>query len=211
MAAEKPAAKKEEAKSWYGWQTLAVDAVAVGAMIMSVSAAPSASEGAAALVLPAHLLDADERPDATAAVGASLALYTLRPAFVHAAHGRGAQALASPAIRALAPAVGTFAGLCYGLVGAVIVSSLDGSRSSRGISEAGVSTLVAGVASGYAIGFLAPIAIDAGLFGYEPVETEPKTKEQEAREGQEEAAKSRWSPRVAWSTYGPNVGISGTF
>jgi hypothetical protein len=198
---EEKVEKKEKATEWYGWQTLLVDAAAASFMIGAVASAPDhleTTEAMGALLLPARLLK--DGPDSTPAIDASVAVYTLGPAFVHALHGRGVQAVASPAIRALAPTIGTVAGLGYGVVAALVVSAAD-NRNNR---EAAGDVFVGCIASGFVVGFVAPVVIDAVAFGHEPVEAKPIPKK-------DDAAKVKWNPRVGWTKDGPNVGLSGTF
>lgn len=194
-------AAKPTGTQWYGWQTLMVDAVSAGVMIAAVAESREPLEGAASLLLPTRLLS--EPPESTAAIDASLALYTLGPAFVHALHGRGVPAVLSPTFRAVAPSLGTFTGGVIGLAGSVFVSAAgDG----RGSDDGALSVLAVGIAAGYVVGFAAPMVIDATVLAREPIEAEKKPAEKK-----DDAARVKWSPRVSWSKGGPTVGLSGTF
>jgi hypothetical protein len=178
-------------------------------MAGAVASAPREHEMAdrfAALLLPARLLESP--PDSTAMLDASVALYTLGPAVVHAVHGQPVRAVASPAIRAFAPTAGTLGGFVVGGAGALIVSAFDG-RSFSNPSDAVTYTFAGGIAAGYLVGFAAPILLDATLFGHEPVEKSATPNE--PNEKKDDAAKVTWSPRVGWTKDGPNVGLSGTF
>lgn len=193
--------EKPKATEWYGWQTLLVDVAAVTAMVASVAESGDFAHGTGALLLPARLLG-DEAPRSTGAIDASIALYTLGPGLVHALHGRAPEAVASPAIRALSPTIGTMTGAVYGfVVGACVAVATDG--------QGKVDPFIyGGMASGYVLGFAAPMLVDAAMFGHEPVDRASRPMEKKV-----DAAKVTWSPRVAWSkeTRSPTVGLSGTF
>lgn len=158
--------KPIEKSHWYGWQTLIVDGAATGLMITAVATSPDADQGAIALLAPTHLLRS--APDTTAFINASVAFYTLAPAFVHAVHGRGVQAALSPPVRLFAPTLGTLTGAAYGFLGAIAVAIVTDERDTLGDDSTSGRVLIGCIASGYFLGFLAPMILDAFVFGHEP-------------------------------------------
>lgn len=193
----------EDDTRWYGWQTLAVDAAAATTMIVGVAGAPKKAEGAASLLLPTRLLD--HPPDSTPVLDVGLALYTLGPAIVHAAHARPLQSFGSGAIRAVGPTAGLVVGFGYGLVLAIPVAIIaPGHRHSEGpnLGPNGDAVLLAGMASGVALGTIGPVLIDAIAFGHEPVE---KPAEKTG------ASAVTVQPKLGYSKSGPTVGLTGTF
>lgn len=200
-----PPAKKQT--RWYGWQTLAVDAVATTLMVATVAESREPLEGAVSLLWPTRLLN--ESPQTNAAITGSLALYTLGPAFVHALHDRGTQAALSPGIRLFAPTLGTFTGAVYGLGAALVVAALDDGGGLFGSNSAAGTTFVICVGSGYVLGFAAPMLIDAVMFAREPIEPPA---EGEGGEGKKARAPSIiWRPSVAVTPNGGTLVVGGTF
>lgn len=207
VSTEAAAADAEEANDthWYGWQTLAVDAAAATTMVVGVATAPKGGEGAASLLLPTRLLD--EPPKSTTTLDIGLALYTAGPAIVHAAHGRPLQSIGSAAIRAAGPTTGLVVGFVYGLLIAIPVAVVaPGPRRGGGpdLGKNGDAVLLAGMASGVALGTVGPIVIDAVAFAHEPVA-------KAAKETPKDATAVTVEPRLAYSKNGPTVGLSGTF
>jgi hypothetical protein len=194
----------QKATRWYGWQTLLVDAVAAGLMIGAVADARDTGDGIWSLLAPTRFLN--KAPDHTAFIDGSLIFYTLGPAFVHAVHERGVQAALSPPIRLCAPTLGTLTGAVYGFAFAVVVAIADGNNSFRSGSAA-ETVLIGGIASGYALGFIAPVLIDAVVFAHEPIAPA------EDADAKKAAAKPsiQWAPRLGVSKEGPSFSIGGTF
>jgi hypothetical protein len=194
----------QKATRWYGWQTLLVDAVAAGLMIGAVADARDTGDGILSLLAPTRFLK--DPPKHTAFIDGSLIFYTLGPAFVHAVHERGVQAALSPPIRLFAPTLGTLTGAVYGFAFAVVVAIADGSDGFRSGSPA-QTVLIGSIASGYALGFIAPILIDAVIFGHEPI----APAEDAATKKAAVKPSVKWAPRLGVSKEGPSFSIGGTF
>lgn len=201
---QKPPPPPKKPTRWYGWQTLALDAVSTTLMVTAVASAREPGEGALSLLAPAHLLE--DGPRTTAFINGSLIFYTLAPAFVHAVHGRGVQAALSPPIRLFAPTIGTVTGFIYGLAAALVVEILDDDRRSFGESSTSGKVLIGCTASGYFLGFIAPMLIDAFAFGYEPIEPDDAVAEKKSGRPM-----IQWSPRLGLTNGGGTVGLGATF
>jgi hypothetical protein len=209
---EAPKSSKKPTR-WYGWQTLLVDAAALGLMIgafvdANERARIEGSEAAGAFLVPTRLLD--EPPKTTAFIDASLAFYTLAPAFVHAVHERGVQAALSPPIRLFAPTAGTFVGAVYGLGAALVVAVLDDRSNGLDSDDPAGKVLIGSIVSGYILGFVAPILIDAIAFGHEPIESDDA--DADKKKAARNAPKVKWMPRLGWSPKdGPSFGVGASF
>lgn len=178
---------------------------AAATMIAGVATAPRSSEGAASLLLGSRAMGEDS-PKSTTVLDVGLAMYTLGPAVVHAAHGRPIASMGSAAMRAVGPTAGLFVGLAYGILIAIPVAAVEpgNSRGSLGIGENASAVIVAGVVSGTMLGAIGPMVIDAVALAREPGE---KAKEVP----KDPAATVSLQPRLGYTKDGPTVGLSGTF
>lgn len=202
-APKKPPVASPKPTRWYGWQTLAVDAVSTTLMVVTVAESRRPDEGAISLIWPSRLFE--DPPKTSAAITGSLALYMLGPAFVHAVHGRGVQAALSPAIRAFAPTLGLMTGAVYGLAAAIVVDAVDtDNRGFDGNDPAG-TVLIGCIASGYVLGFAAPMLIDAVALAREPIEPD------DAADEKKTSRSFTVQPNIGWSKTGTSIGIGGTF
>jgi hypothetical protein len=125
-------------ESWYGWQTLTVDATAIGTLLLGAAIVTSGP--------PTRMSEPRPRPLVFAA--GSLGLYAVGPSIVHVAHGHVWEGLASIALRAVMPLAGLAAG--YAVAGA---------------SERGNAPLDGGV--GVLLGCAGAMAADAVLLGWD--------------------------------------------
>jgi hypothetical protein len=96
-------------ETWYGWQTLAVDATAVGILLL----------GAAIVTTRPPTPEMDRGPRPLAFELTSIALYVVGPPVVHIAHHHVLQGLGSFGVRALVP----LAGFAIGYFGAGALGS----------------------------------------------------------------------------------------
>jgi hypothetical protein len=128
-------------ESWYGWQTLTVDATAVGILLL----------GAAVLTTPAPVRTLGATPESrpVAFEAASLGVYALAPSVVHFMHGSVWKGLESIALRVVLPLVG------------IAVGYLAGAARS---SEGGASQ---GPVLGGLSGVVGAMAADAALLGWD--------------------------------------------
>ena len=189
--ADASAAGQKMERIWYGWQTLLLDAGALGAM------------GAAA--------GARDPSVASALAGISLSTYALGPPIVHAFHGNGETALKSGGMRLFLPPAAAFAGAGIGgLVGLFGGAALGAGDYQTGPVWGGfvgllVGAVVGGV-GGFGVGYVGAVVVDASKFSYE---------EAPAIEKQALAPKPAvWTvePRVSLSAKGgAQIGIGGAF
>lgn len=205
VAAAEPAPVKEGGTRWYGWQTLAVDAVATGAMIAGVATAPSASDGAGSLVLPTRAFE-DGATKSTTTLDVGLALYTFGPAAIHSVHGRPVHGIGSGAMRGVAPTAGACVGFAAGVALAIPVSFVapgGGGGRAMDVGKNGHALIVGGVVSGAVLGAAVPMFVDAKVLASEPVETKeaPKTP----------PPLVTVQPQLSYTKAGPSVGVTGTF
>ena len=180
MTTLQAAAAEQSGPRWYGWQTLAVDTASTATMIVGVATAPNVADGAGSLVLPTRAFD--DRPPSTTTLDVGLALYTLGPAAVHAAHGRPFHSMGSAAMRGIGPT----AGACVGFVSGVLVA-----------------VPIAGVVSGAVLGAAVPMFVDATVLSKEP----PPTKEAPNTPPPIVTVQ----PQLSYTKAGPSVGVAGTF
>jgi len=182
---------------WYGWQTLLVDAVAAGLIVGGASTAPDAGTVFQHGFYPLLLFSHDHvKPAPLLDVG--IALYTIGPAGVHAAHGRAVPAVESVAVRALGPTAGLVVGAVYGFIIAVPVWLFTASKDD---GAAGAEVLGVCIVSGGVFGIVAPILLDSIALAREPVDTQPRP----------DGAALRVSPRIGFANGMPSLGLSGTF
>jgi hypothetical protein len=87
-------------EDWYGWQTLAVDASAVGVILLAAATMPTPPRGSAPT----------SHPIPVAFGTASGSLYGVGPAVVHVVHGNPWRAFGSFGLRVLLPLLGFGAG-----------------------------------------------------------------------------------------------------
>ena len=203
MTTLQAAAAEESDTRWYGWQTLAVDAAAAATMVVGVATAPNTAEGAGSLVLPSRALE--DAPKSTTTLDVGLALYSLGPAVVHAAHGRPLHSMGSAAMRGLGPTAGACIGFAIGVVIAipVLMVSDDSHGGFMDFGKNGNAVIVGGIVSGAVLGAAVPVFVDATVFSKERVETKeaPKTPPPVVTV----------QPQLSYTKAGPSVGVAGTF
>ena len=133
-AARKALRRSGEHESWYGWQTLTVDASAVGILLV----------GAALVTARPPMLSATTAPRPIPFAVASLGVYAIGSPVVHVAHGEYRHGLASLLLRIAASLAGF--GLGY-LAGKATPARSEGAWT--------------GGAYGSALGGIGAIAVDA--------------------------------------------------
>jgi hypothetical protein len=105
-------------ETWYGWQTLSVDAVAVGILLV----------GAAFVTSRPPTLEMTSAPRPVAFAAASVGVYAVGPPVVHFAHGRPWEGLASVGLRVVMP----LAGFALGYWASGELGSWSGQRTTDG-------------------------------------------------------------------------------
>jgi hypothetical protein len=115
--AERLALRRSQShESWYGWQTLTVDATAIGILLL----------GTAIMTSGPPTLMPESRPQPLTFAAGSLGLYAVGPAIVHVAHGHPWEGLASIGLRAMMPLAGFAAAYAVGWGSERPNASLDG-------------------------------------------------------------------------------------
>jgi hypothetical protein len=168
--------------SWYGWQTLLVDAVATGLIVGGMTQtkgsfdASSTDFGGLQTAYAWRALSPfpEHRPAPLLDVG--LALYTMGPPLVHALHGRPLTALGSLGVRGLGPSSGLLTGALVGLVVYLPLLIVDPGSTGGGLLPGGGpiahGALDACLYAGALVGLVGPMFVDGIALAREPVERE---------------------------------------
>lgn len=205
MTTLQAAAAEDGDTRWYGWQTLAVDGAAAATTIVGVATAPNAGEGATSLLVPTRALE-DGASKSTTTLDVGLALYTLGPAVVHAAHGRPIHSIGSGAMRGVGPTVGACVGFAYGVVLAIpvfLVAPGDRQGGFMDFGRNGNAVIAGGIVSGAVLGAAVPMAVDATVLSEDPAPTKeaPNTPPPVVTV----------QPQLSYTKAGPSIGVAGTF
>jgi hypothetical protein len=169
---------------WFGWQTLAVDAIA-----------PSVAFGG--LRALGDNADQGSPPPTAVVIGLGLTAYALGPPLVHLAHGHLGTALADTAIRLTAPAL-------WAVIGGLVDVALSPNECA---GSAWCFSGLRGAVIGSAFGYASAIAYDAVFLAREPVPVATRR----ASLVRTPAGGVAISPTLAAGRRGLNVGIAGSF
>ena len=128
-------------ESWYGWQTLSLDALSFGTFVGTLEDHSHASDSSWTAW----------------GLGGSLTVYGLGPPIVHLFHHRYVAAGLDLAVRAAAP-------ILFALVGGGIDAAANPCYDTGDMCFAGTT----GAAAGALAGYIAAVTLDAALFAREP-------------------------------------------
>jgi hypothetical protein len=203
MAVTGPANAADEGETSYAWQTVSLDAAAVG--LMAAGVANDLDTWPHTTVWSRLVLDGHAH-HAVSLTDVGFGVYTFGAPSVHLLHGRPVPSLASLGLRALAPSVGLLVGGSIGVIAGLFAGDcqLDGGCRHEDTAH---TVAVTGIGAGLLVGFAGPSLVDAFFLAREPAPPAPAT----PGERPPPAAIMHVAPRVAVTPGGGSVGLGGTF
>jgi hypothetical protein len=175
-----------------------VDAAAAGTIIAGATDGQTLFDHA---VYPLRPFVHEDPWTAAPLLDVGIALYTLGPAGVHAAHGRPLPALASFAARVVAPTAGLGVGAVYGGVAIIAVAILSYEKQGPDFNAIFYGCVV----SGGVLGAVAPVLLDALVLARKQVDV------RHAPARRPEPAALRVLPRIGFANGMPTIGLTSIF